>query len=114
MFKADEEILNAEDISEKLDIPYSFMRRILQTLSREDILKTHRGRGGGFSLEKKPEEITVMSLVNIFQEGMDMTRCIFKDNICPEIESCVLRREVKDIEKNIKEKLGRLTVRDLI
>jgi Rrf2 family iron-sulfur cluster assembly transcriptional regulator len=114
MFKMDEKTISARDISDRLDIPYPFIRKILQTLSKENILKTRRGRGGGFSLKKLPEDITTIQLVKIFQDDMDITHCIFKDNICPDIDSCILRKEVKSIEKFVKERLGNLTVEDLI
>ncbi len=114
MFKSGENILSADDISSELEIPYAFVRKILQELSNENILMTHRGRGGGFSLDKPVEDVSVLKLIKIFQKNVDLSRCVFKSKICPNMDDCVLRGEIKDIEKDIIRRMKNLTLKDLL
>ena len=48
------------DISEKQDIPPSFLSKIFQNLARAGFVSSFRGTGGGFTLLKDPEEITLL------------------------------------------------------
>ncbi len=100
-------------ISKELDAPYQFLRGILQKLSRAGLLRAEKGRKGGFSLIKKPENIKVTDVMNIFQGDVDLKRCSFQKRICPDIDTCVLRKEIEDIEEYARGRLLKLTVKDI-
>ena len=108
-----EENFSAARISKELDAPYQFLRGILQKLSRAGILRAEKGRSGGFSLIKKPGNIKVTDVMNIFQGKVDLKRCSFQNNVCPNLKDCVLRVEIEEIEKYARERLSRLTVKDI-
>lgn len=105
---------SAVRIAEELDIPYHFLRAIMQKLSRSGYLKTKRGREGGFSLIKKPADIRISEVMDIFQGQVDLKRCAFRNNICPDINSCKLRKEIMEIEKYASKRLSDLTIKDII
>ena len=45
--------VGVKKIKEDIDIPVSFLSKILQTLVRQSILKSYKGPSGGFVLAKK-------------------------------------------------------------
>jgi Rrf2 family nitric oxide-sensitive transcriptional repressor len=51
-------------ISLATKIPKDYLAKILQGLARKDILRTQRGVGGGISLARPPEELTILDVVN--------------------------------------------------
>jgi len=62
-FSADDKKIGIKKISEDLNIPSPFLGKILQSLAREKILKSTKGPHGGFSLGRKPEEISLFDIV---------------------------------------------------
>lgn len=53
----------AEDISRDMQIPKSFLIKILKQLEKAGLLKLKRGVSGGVSLKKKPEDITLYDVI---------------------------------------------------
>jgi Rrf2 family protein len=51
--------LSAREIATAQDIPQNFLENILAELRRAGIVHTHRGPGGGSSLARPPETISV-------------------------------------------------------
>jgi Rrf2 family transcriptional regulator, iron-sulfur cluster assembly transcription factor len=102
------------DLSGKLGIPRPFLRKIFQTLNKSGLLKSSKGKGGGFSLTRDPKKITVLELMEIFQGTFLISEHVFKGKTCPEIRKCALKKKIDKIEKDIKKELGEITISSLI
>lgn len=112
--KQPRESVTTEEMVKRLAIPKPFLRKILQILSSEGLLISARGLGGGFSLGRSPDEIFLTDLIRIFQTTAHLNECIFKKKVCPNREKCLLKREIDDIEKDVLNRLGRISIRLLI
>ena len=51
-------------IADATKVPPAYLSKVLQGLRQEGILKSQRGVGGGISLTKTPEELTIYDVVN--------------------------------------------------
>ncbi len=49
---------DANSLANKLNLPKPFLSKILQKLSKSNLLKSVRGVGGGFSLAKAADKIS--------------------------------------------------------
>ncbi|HOW58437.1 MAG TPA: Rrf2 family transcriptional regulator [Candidatus Omnitrophota bacterium] len=97
-----------------LAIPRPFLRKILQTLSGEGMLDSYRGQGGGFSLSLSPSKIFITDLIKIFQNAIQLNECIFKKKMCPNRKTCLMKREMDSIEKDVLLRLSRISIASLI
>jgi Rrf2 family protein len=59
----DRKIVSSHDISEQYDIPWEYLLKILQQMVRANLLRSKRGPGGGFSLAKTPDRITMLQVI---------------------------------------------------
>jgi len=50
-------------ISNEYGVPVGYLLKILQQLVRVGVLRSKRGPGGGFSLARPPEHITLLQLI---------------------------------------------------
>ena len=80
------EIASAEDLSP------SFLAKIFQMLSQQNIVKSHRGVKGGFSLARNPEEISVREVVEICEGGIALNHCLRKVDPCQNAPDCSITR----------------------
>jgi len=106
--------VSAAEMVAQLKIPRPFLRKLLQTLSAEGILRSFKGQGGGFSLAKLPQDVLLADLVRIFQGTVELNECIFKKKICPNRKTCVLRKEIQSIEKDVIERLKGITIASIL
>jgi Rrf2 family protein len=96
------------DISSALNIPQQFLGKILQTLVRHDIVKSQRGKSGGFILSRSPKEFSLFDVVQVIDGLSFLNRCFLgfpgcsDDNPCPVHDKWIETK--KDIIKLLKEK----------
>jgi len=109
-----EEIVSANQLVKNLDMPRPFLRRILQTLNKEGILCSYRGKGGGFSFGIPPRKISIIHIMKIFQGPIKINECTFKKEVCPSINHCLLKKKLDEIEKEVITKLEKITIESLL
>ena len=107
-------IISVADLVEELNIPRPFLRRILQVLNKKKVLKSFRGRAGGFMLAYPPEKIFLVDLIETFQGPFMINKCIFRNGVCPDRDNCLLKSKIDDIEQNIVRELKSITLASLI
>lgn len=84
-----------EQIARATKVPQAYLAKVVQELVRGGVLRSQRGIGGGISLVKTPDKITILDVVNAIDPIHRITRCPL------EIEShgfqlCPLHRRVDD------------------
>lgn len=97
-------------LSKCLDMPHSFLRKILQILNKKGILKSCKGKGGGFCLNVPPGKINVFEIVEIFQGPFSLCEHVFKGRDCPEIQGCYFKKRLDNIQEKIARELKSITI----
>lgn len=64
-----------QDISRRQQISPRYLEQIFQNLKRAGILKSKRGPQGGYALARKPEEITVLEILNATEQDVLLVDC---------------------------------------
>lgn len=109
-----EKVFTVAELTNGLKIPRPFLRKILQLLNKEGIVRSTKGLGGGFTLALKPSRIFLSVLMEAFQGPLKINECIFKKKICPDIGRCPLRSKINMIEDHVVSELRSVTIGSLI
>ncbi|MCX7648898.1 MAG: Rrf2 family transcriptional regulator [Elusimicrobiales bacterium] len=100
-------------IHSQLNAPYAFLKKILQILAKNNILKSIKGIGGGFEFKKPFKEITLADITYVFSEKIKKGTCPFKNPICSNSNKCKLKFKISEIEENIYKQLSSIKLIDL-
>lgn len=76
------ETMTAAALAEECSIPHGNVPAILSTLGRADIVATSRGRAGGCTLARAPEDISIMEVVQALEGTVALARCILDSRRC--------------------------------
>ena len=109
-----EETVPVPELVDELGITRPFLRKIMQLLAKAGIVRSHKGNKGGFRLIKKPEDIYLKDLIEIFQGKFSLNECLLNKGICPNKGNCILKDRVDGIEEKVKIELGSIDLRSLI
>ena len=112
--KSNKNIVSIKELVESLKMPRPFLRKILQELGKKGILRSYKGKNGGFVLATRPEKIYVGELIEIFQGPIKLQEHTFRKKICPEIKSCVLKKKIDVMEKHTISELNSLSIASLL
>ncbi len=110
--KAD--VVSVKELVKYLKMPRPFLRKILQKLNKKGILKSYKGKGGGFVLAVGPEKIFIGDLIRIFQGPIKLQEHTFKKKVCPQIKTCTLKKKIDVIEKHIISELNSIALISLL
>jgi len=65
-----------QDISRRQQISPRYLEQIFQNLKRAGLLKSKRGPQGGYVLARKPDEITVLDILNATEQDVLLVDCV--------------------------------------
>lgn len=106
-------LTSVTELVKKIKIPRPFLRKLLQRLNKEGILKSAKGPNGGFALAVSPQKIFLSDLIRIFQGSLKFNECLFRKEPCPKTGICPLNKVIDDIEKYAVAQLKTITVASL-
>ncbi len=67
-------------ISERQEISLSYLEQLFGKLRRHKIVDSVRGPGGGYTLARKADKVTVADIIIAVDEPIDATQCGGKEN----------------------------------
>lgn len=109
----DKTFVSIKEISEKLDISFHFLTKILQQLTKKNILMSLKGPRGGVALAHPPEDITMADIV-IAIDGPDLfTKCLLGLKDCGTAEPCPLHAQWAVIRTQMSNLFTHMTLKKL-
>ena len=70
------------------DLPRDFLAKVFQKLVHGGVLRSAKGRGGGFTLARPSHEITLMHIVEAIDGPVTFNRCNRKPSECARSRTC--------------------------
>lgn len=67
--------ISLADISERQGISLSYLEQLFAKLRRNELVRSVRGPGGGYQLNREPAGISVAEVVDAVNESVDATGC---------------------------------------
>jgi Rrf2 family transcriptional regulator, iron-sulfur cluster assembly transcription factor len=88
--KEDGKRTSIRELTEKVEIPYHFLAKILQDLTHKNLLVSQKGPTGGFALAKPAKEITLFDVVDAIDGSGFMQNCIIGFPECSGKNPCAV------------------------
>ncbi len=108
--------VDAKSISESEGIPTRFTLKILRKLTKADLTKSYRGVGGGYSLNREPEAITMKDVIEAIDGPIYINRCLYDKEYCNihRTGTCNIHRELNKVRKTLIKELESVNFSDLM
>ena len=91
-----------KDIAKKIDSPEAFTAKILQILSKSNIINSIKGVGGGFEIPKeKMNGIKLAQIVTALEGDSVFTGCGLGLSHCSETHPCPVHEKFKSIRNEL-------------
>ncbi|HIE28584.1 TPA: Rrf2 family transcriptional regulator [Candidatus Poribacteria bacterium] len=89
------------EIAEHQKIPKHFLGKLLQMLSKNGLVKSFRGPGGGWALNLKAAQISLLKVVKCIDGLCYLERCIFGIGTCSCEDPCPMHEKWRPIKEQI-------------
>jgi Rrf2 family nitric oxide-sensitive transcriptional repressor len=109
------QVLRTVDIARANRISEHHLTKIAQSLASFGIVETIRGRSGGITLAKRPEEINIGQVIRITEDNLELVECFNPDtNTCPLASACRFNRILNQALNAFLSVLDGYTLADLV
>ena len=110
-----EEFIPLKEIAEAEGISQKYLESIMTILSKADFLDAVHGKGGGYRLNRKPEEYTVGSILKLTEGSLAAVSCTAQGAAaCSRTTCCQTLPMWEKLEKMIDEFFEGITLADLL
>lgn len=105
-------------LSERVGTPGPFLAKILVQLARAGLVDGTRGRGGGYRLERSPQQITLADVLDALADDEPDAEgegpvCVLRNRRCNEAPECELHQIWSSAAAPMTEMLKSVTLAEL-
>lgn len=110
-----EEYIPLKEIAQRQGISEKYLEAIIKILVRAKLLTGVRGKGGGYKLNRPPEQYTVGSILRLTEDSLAPVSCLEQGaESCPRASECRSLPVWKGLAQVINQYLDNITIADLI
>lgn len=114
MARNENQRMSASFIHAKLQIPYAYLRTVLNELARHDIITSSRGRNGGYRLGKDKSKIFLADIIEATEGLESFRKCFMGFDKCPFNYGCIMHPVWVRIREEILDLLKVTSLADLL
>lgn len=103
----------AAELAKDLDLPANYLSKLMHQLAAAGVLRSRRGRGGGFQLGRSADELTLATVVAPFDPPARYRECLLGGRYCSEATACEAHFTWKPIANQVFTFLNETTVAQL-
>lgn len=101
------------DISERQGISLSYLEQLFAKLRRNELVRSVRGPGGGYQLNREQQDIDVAQVIDAVNESVDATGCGHTGS-CQDGNICLTHHLWCDLSSQIHDFLSQISLADLM
>ncbi len=113
MAKEESRIYNVEEIFKKLQIPYRYLRKLMNNLTKSEFIESVQGKNGGYKISKKLENIKLLDILNAVDPDYLLAKCFFGFDNCTLQPTCTMHDQWTDVRTNISNILANTSLADI-
>lgn len=101
-------------ISQRQQISLSYLEQLFGKLRRHNLVESTRGPGGGYTLGRKANEISVADIILSVDEPIDATHCAGKENCLGESGRCMTHELWTSLNQRMIDFLNSVNLQKLV
>lgn len=113
--RGDQEYIPLKEIAQTEGISQKYLEAIMTTLSKAGFVDAVHGKGGGYRLNRSPEDYTVGSILKLTEGGLTAVSCTSQGAAaCSRSECCQAKPMWDRLDKLIDDFFEDITIADLL
>lgn len=102
------------DIAERQEISVKYLWQVINPLKTSGVLRVTRGAKGGYVLARRPEDITMLEVMNILEGPVSLVDCLTKRDSCSRTDRCVARTVWQEVNDAVEKAMKGITLAEVL
>ena len=108
------EYIPLKDIAKRQDISQKYLEGIMLLLSKSGIVDGVHGKGGGYKLNRAPEDVTIGEILRVTEGSLAPVACLDGKTVCPRAGACKTLGMWREFYDMINDFFDKRTLKDLM
>lgn len=101
------------EIAAEIRLAAPTVSKILKQLAHEGLVVSHRGVKGGYALARRPEQISMVEIIDALEGRVGLTECGSTPGLCAQESGCTIRTNWQRINGAVREALAGVTLAEM-
>ena len=101
-------------IAERQQMPEAYLEQIISALKCAGLVNSIRGAQGGYTLSRRPEEISVGEMLRALEGGLNLLDCVDIEDSCSKAKGCASRVVWVKLRDGFNAVADSITLKDMI
>ena len=102
------------DIAKSQQISEKYISRLVIALRKAGMIRSVRGVNGGFHIAMKPEDITLLNVIEVMEGPLSIVDCVSAPKCCTHSKDCAPREVWCNLNENIRTLMSGTTLADIL
>lgn len=102
-----------KEIAKNIDSPEGFTGKVLQIITRNGLVSSMKGRGGGFFFDNSEKPLTLLDVINVTEGQEFFHKCGFGLKSCDAHNPCPMHDEYVTVRNSFYNQVNKLTIQSL-
>lgn len=108
--RQDDKLHAASEIAADIRLAAPTVSKILKVLARAGLVISYRGAKGGYSLARRPVDISMVEIIDALEGPVALTECGSAPGLCIQEASCSIRANWQHINSAVRQALAGVTL----
>ena len=106
-------LVTAKDLSRRYNIPREILGKVLQSLAKDNLVKSHQGVKGGYQLMVPLKDINIKTVIQIVDGPIQLVDCSIEDECsCGQIDYCNIKSPMEFIQNELNKFFNNISLQD--
>lgn len=110
---SEEKKLGIRQIASELGFPEHYLGKVLQDLAKKQVIKSAKGPHGGFYIDEKDMDISLLSLIDAIEGLQFFNTCGLGLHECNEEKPCPIHKDYQIVKGDFYKILSEKTIRGM-
>lgn len=102
-------------IAKKQEISEPYLEQIMIPLKSSELVRTIRGCNGGYSLNKSPEDITILDIIELFEGKIEFAECNNESTTpCSLLDRCPTSSVWAHLSKTLRDEAAKISLASIL
>jgi Rrf2 family protein len=103
-----------KSVAAEEDVSIRYLEQIIIPLKIYKLVKSIRGAGGGYTLSRKPSEITICQILEALEGSCGLVDCVDDKDFCDRVSTCASYEVWRDASQLLKDYFQKVTLQSVL
>ena len=101
------------EVSEAIGSPMHFTGKILQMMTRKQVISSNKGPHGGYYIEKD-QPLFLIDIIRAIDGGELFTTCVMGLQTCSDLKPCPMHAQIKPLKEQLLIEFSKKSVNEMV